>query len=114
PMAIQAVHDVARALPETPILGVGGIALGRDAVEFLLAGAWAVQVGTALLSNPTAAVEVAQGVMRFLAEQGLSSVADLRGRLGSAPRTEPVAAVAGGATDKSGQGCAGAESHAAS
>jgi dihydroorotate dehydrogenase (NAD+) catalytic subunit len=92
PLAVQAVHEVARALPETPILGVGGIGTGPDAVEFLLAGAWAVQVGTAILSNPAAPVEVAQGVLRFLGEHGLSSVAELRGRLGSPPAPEPLAA----------------------
>ena len=103
PIALRAVHEVALALPGTPILGVGGIGTGSDAVEFLLAGAWAVQVGTAVFSNPAAPVEVAHGVMRFLAEHGLASVADLRGRLGSPPVPEPVAADGDG-SDGGGEG----------
>ncbi|HEX9375698.1 MAG TPA: dihydroorotate dehydrogenase [Actinomycetota bacterium] len=92
PIALRAVREVALALPGTPILGVGGISTGSDAVEFLLAGAWAVQVGTALFTNPSAAVEVAQGIMRFLSDNGLGSVADVRGRLGAPPVPPPAAA----------------------
>jgi dihydroorotate dehydrogenase (NAD+) catalytic subunit len=62
-------------------MGVGGIATGEDAVEFLLAGAWAVQVGTALLVNPSAPVEIARGIHGYLREKGIGSPADLRGRL---------------------------------
>jgi dihydroorotate dehydrogenase (NAD+) catalytic subunit len=81
PVALAAVFQVAQALPELPIMGVGGIATGEDAVEFLLAGAWAVQVGTAMLVNPAAPVEVAQGILAYLKDKGVSSPADLRGRL---------------------------------
>jgi dihydroorotate dehydrogenase (NAD+) catalytic subunit len=62
-------------------MGVGGIATGEDAVEFLLAGAWAVQVGTALLVNPSAPVEIARGILAYLQGKGIGSPADLRGRL---------------------------------
>jgi len=62
PIALQAVHRVATAMPETPVIGVGGIATPEDAIEFLLAGAWAVQVGTALFANPAAALDAALGV----------------------------------------------------
>ncbi len=89
-MAVHAVYRVAQALPELPILGVGGIATGEDAVEFLLAGAGAVQVGTAVFRNPQAPVDVAMGVGRLLAERGLSSPEQLRGRLGSLPAPAPV------------------------
>ncbi|HEY7283093.1 MAG TPA: tRNA-dihydrouridine synthase [Actinomycetota bacterium] len=82
PIALQAVRRVAAAMPETPVIGVGGITTPGDAVEFLLAGAWAVQVGTALFANPSAAGEAAAGVQRFLADAGLSSVGELRGRVG--------------------------------
>jgi dihydroorotate dehydrogenase (NAD+) catalytic subunit len=83
-------------MPEVPIMGVGGVATGADAVEFLLAGAWAVQVGTALLVNPSAPVEIAKGILGYLREKGISSPADLRGRLrvrggqdaGPAPRAD--------------------------
>ncbi|MEW6059866.1 MAG: dihydroorotate dehydrogenase [Actinomycetota bacterium] len=81
PIAVGAVFSVARALPDVPIMGVGGITTGEDAVEFLLAGAWAVQVGTAALVNPSAPAEIAQGILTYLREKGFSSPADLRGKL---------------------------------
>lgn len=81
PVAVRCVHQVARALPGVPIIGIGGITNARDALEFLLAGAWAVQVGTANFFNPGAVINVAQGIGAFLREKGLSSVADLRGKL---------------------------------
>ena len=81
PVALAAVFQVAQALPDLPIMGVGGISSGEDAVEFLLAGAWAVQVGTAMLVNPAAPVEIAQGILAYLKDKGISSPADLRGRL---------------------------------
>ncbi len=88
PIALAAVHRVARELPEVPIMGVGGIATGRDAVEFLLAGAWAVQVGTAMLIDPAAPVEIARGILAYLKDKQLESPAALRGRL-RVPGTSP-------------------------
>jgi dihydroorotate dehydrogenase (NAD+) catalytic subunit len=81
PIALAAVYQVSRAMPDVPVMGVGGISTGLDAVEFLLAGAWAVQVGTALLLNPAAPVEIARGILDYLRDKGLASPADLRGRL---------------------------------
>jgi dihydroorotate dehydrogenase (NAD+) catalytic subunit len=81
PVTLRAVFDVARALPETPILAVGGVRSGQDAVEMLLAGAWAVQVGTATLIDPATPVEVARGVAGYLKEKRFGSPAELRGRL---------------------------------
>jgi len=81
PIALAAVFQVARALPDLPIMGVGGVSKGEDAVEFLLAGAWAVQVGTAMLVNPAAPFEIAQGVLAYLKGKGIAEPADLRGRL---------------------------------
>jgi dihydroorotate dehydrogenase (NAD+) catalytic subunit len=81
PLTIRAVIEVSRALPTTPILAVGGIRSGLDAVECMLAGAWAVQVGTATLVDPGAPVAIAQGVARFIKEKGFSSPKDIRGRL---------------------------------
>lgn len=81
PIALAAVYRVAQAMPKLPIMGVGGIGTAEDAIEFLLAGAWAVQVGTALLVNPSAPVEIARGILDYLKEKGLASPADLRGRL---------------------------------
>jgi dihydroorotate dehydrogenase (NAD+) catalytic subunit len=91
PIALRAVHQVATAMPATPVLGVGGITSAADALEFLLAGAWAVQIGTALFANPSAALEAAQGIAGFLADAGLASVEELRGRLGRPPvEPEPL------------------------
>jgi dihydroorotate dehydrogenase (NAD+) catalytic subunit len=81
PVAVRAVFQVARALPEVPIIGMGGIRTAEDAIEFLLAGAWAVAVGTANYFNPHVTIEVAQGIGEFLAARGLSSPADLRGKV---------------------------------
>jgi len=81
PVAIRAVYEVARALPAVPIIGMGGIRRSQDAVEFLLAGAWAVAVGTANFWNPHAMIDVGRGIGEFLVERGLSSPADLRGRV---------------------------------
>jgi dihydroorotate dehydrogenase (NAD+) catalytic subunit len=81
PIALAAVYRVARALPNVPIMGVGGISTGEDAVEFLLAGAWAVQVGTAMLVNPSAPVEIARGILEYLRAKGIATPGDLRGRL---------------------------------
>lgn len=81
PVALAAVYQVARALPQIPVMGVGGIASAADGVEFLLAGAWAVQVGTALLVDPSAHVEIVRGIHAYLRDKGLSSAAELRGRL---------------------------------
>lgn len=81
PLMLRGVLECARAAPETPIVAVGGIRSGEDAVEAMLAGAWAVQVGTATLIDPSAPVSVAQGVVRYLKDKGLASPSDVRGRL---------------------------------
>jgi dihydroorotate dehydrogenase (NAD+) catalytic subunit len=81
PLTLHAVFEVARALPEAPIVAVGGVRSGEDAVEMLLAGAWAVQVGTATLVDPAAPVVVAQGIARYLKAKNLASPADVRARI---------------------------------
>jgi dihydroorotate dehydrogenase (NAD+) catalytic subunit len=81
PVALRAVYQVAQALPEVPIIGMGGIRNARDAIEFLLAGSWAVAVGTANFFNPHATADVAQGIGEFLQARGLRGPADHRGRL---------------------------------
>jgi dihydroorotate dehydrogenase (NAD+) catalytic subunit len=58
PIAVRAVHDVHAALPDLPIVGVGGVATGWDAYELLLAGATAVQVGTATFADPRAPIRI--------------------------------------------------------
>ena len=81
PQTLRAVFEVARAMPDVPIVAVGGVRSGMDAVDMLLAGAWAVQVGTATLVDPAASVEIARGVAMFLKEKRFATPADLRGRL---------------------------------
>ena len=81
PQTLAAVFEVSRALPGVPVIAAGGVRTGDDAVECFLAGAWAVQVGTAAIVDPAAPVVVAQGVARYLKAKGLGSPADLRGRL---------------------------------
>jgi dihydroorotate dehydrogenase (NAD+) catalytic subunit len=81
PVAVRCVYQVAQALPDTPIIGIGGITQAQDAIEFMLAGAWAVQVGTANFSDPAATIRIAEGIAEFLARRGLSGPADLRGKV---------------------------------
>lgn len=80
PVAVRMVWQVARAV-RCPVIGMGGIMTARDAVEFLLAGASAVAVGTANFVNPRAGVEVAEGIRDYLAEKGLTHVRQLIGRV---------------------------------
>jgi len=79
PVAVRAVYQVRSVLPQLPILGMGGIANGRDAFEFILAGANAVSVGTATFGNPTAVIKVKQELESILIERGFTSVEDAIG-----------------------------------
>lgn len=79
-IAVRAVHEVRAAHPDLPIVGVGGVARGRDAVELAMAGASAVQVGTATLAEPRATVRILAEVRRWCEEHGVSSFGDLVGR----------------------------------
>lgn len=79
PIAVRAIHEVHRALPHVPIIGQGGVSSGADALELILAGASAVAVGTANFVNPRAAVEVADGIARYMTKHGVVSVGELVG-----------------------------------
>ncbi len=78
PVALRMVYQVASAV-DVPIIGCGGIANGRDAIEFLLAGATAVQVGTASFANPRAPLDVLEGIQRYLQDKSIGDVRDLIG-----------------------------------
>jgi len=80
PVALRMVWQVARAVT-IPVIGIGGVTTAEDAVEFLLAGASAVQVGTANFVNPRAAEEIIAGIAAFLKEQKMASVQELIGGL---------------------------------
>ena len=79
PVALRCVWQVHRALPDVPLIGMGGIVTAIDAVEFLLAGATAVAVGTATFVNPTAVTDVVSGLERYLVENGIADVNELVG-----------------------------------
>ena len=81
PLTLRAVFETSRVVPEAPILAVGGVRSASDAIEMLLAGASAVQVGTAMLVDPMAPVEIARGIADYLRDKGISSPADLQARL---------------------------------
>lgn len=81
PIALRMVFEVHRALPEVPLVGIGGIETGRDVVEFLLAGASAVQVGTATFRDPAAALRIVGELEAFCAAHGIASVQELVGGL---------------------------------
>ena len=83
PLALRMVWEVARALPDLPIIGVGGIASVDDALEFLVAGASAIQVGTATFADPTAAGRLVVELEHELDRAGLGAVTDLVGTLRS-------------------------------
>jgi dihydroorotate dehydrogenase (NAD+) catalytic subunit len=79
PVAVRAVHDVHAALPDLPIVGVGGVARGVDAAELILAGATAVQVGTATFADPRAPARVLAELGRWAARAGHRTIADAVG-----------------------------------
>ncbi len=80
PVAVRAVYDVCTAFPEAAVVGVGGVAAGEHAVELLLAGASAVQVGTATFADPRAPARVLAELERWCRRHRVARVADLVGR----------------------------------
>ena len=78
PAAVLRVYQVAQAVT-VPVIGMGGIWEERDALEFIIAGASAVAVGTALYSDPSRPRAIAAGIREFLAKEGLAGIADLVG-----------------------------------
>jgi dihydroorotate dehydrogenase (NAD+) catalytic subunit len=80
PIAVRAVHDVHKALPDLPIVGVGGVANGSDAAELVLAGASAVQVGTATFADPRAPARVLRELEGWLSRRTDRSI---RGNVGA-------------------------------
>lgn len=87
-VAVRAVHDVHRALPDLPIVGVGGVVDGPTAAELLWAGAAAVQVGTATFADPRAPQQVLDGLRRWARSTGRSSIREI---VGAVHPREPIA-----------------------
>jgi dihydroorotate dehydrogenase (NAD+) catalytic subunit len=82
PIALAKVYEVAQSV-KIPIIGIGGIMTAEDAVEFLLVGATAVQIGTANFIDPSTGVKVAEGLKLFAEQQGLTDVGQLVGAMHS-------------------------------
>ncbi|MGD9954771.1 MAG: dihydroorotate dehydrogenase [Candidatus Nanopelagicales bacterium] len=97
PVAVRCVYQVRAAMPDVPILGMGGIRTGLDALEFILAGASAVSVGTVTFHDPSAPARVARELAVALAERGFDSVSDAVGYAHRAP--DPVPAPGGPVVD---------------
>ena len=81
PIAVRAVNDVATAIPDLPVIGCGGIVHGADAIEFLLAGACAVQVGTATFADPRAVVRIRDEIERWCQDHDVTELRSLVGAL---------------------------------
>lgn len=79
PVAVRAIYQVHGALPHIPIVGMGGVASGQDALELVLAGASAISVGTATFGNPTAAISIRNQLQELCIERGFSSFQEVVG-----------------------------------
>ena len=78
PVALRMVHEVSKAV-EIPIVGLGGIASGKDAIEFMMAGASAIQIGTINFANPMAGKEIIDEMEQFCKEQGIKDINEIVG-----------------------------------
>jgi dihydroorotate dehydrogenase (NAD+) catalytic subunit len=78
PVALCMVYEVASAV-DVPVIGCGGITTASDALEFIMAGASAIQVGTASFTNPSAPLDVLEGIEQFMKKEGIEDIADLIG-----------------------------------
>ena len=87
PIAVRAIYQVHAALPKVPILGMGGVASGKDALELILAGASGISVGTASFGNPHAIIEVRDQLQQLLAARGFTTLSQA---VGYAHRSEEV------------------------
>ena len=78
PVAVRMVYQVCKAV-NVPVIGMGGISNYEDAIEFIMAGATAVAVGTANFSNPFATVEIVEGIKKYMIENGIKDLSEIRG-----------------------------------
>jgi len=90
PVAVRCVYQVHAAMPDVPILGMGGIRTGLDALQFILAGASAVSVGTVAFNDPSAPLRVSRELAVALAERGFDRLQDAVGHAHRAPDPRPA------------------------
>ena len=87
PIALRMVYDICSAIKtlpkeqQVPIIGLGGISTWQDAVEFILAGADAIQVGTSIFANPNCIKEIINGISAWMARKGYSKIEDFKGKM---------------------------------
>jgi dihydroorotate dehydrogenase (NAD+) catalytic subunit len=83
PIALRMVYEVAQELrssyPRVPVIGIGGISNTSDALEFLMAGASAIQIGTINFTNPRAGIEIVKGIEEFMQQEGVKNITELIG-----------------------------------
>ena len=83
PLALRLIYEVAhelrRSYPQVPLIGGGGIVTAHDALEFLLAGATAIQIGSITFANPRAAIKIVEGLEAFLESEGVADIAEIIG-----------------------------------
>lgn len=78
PVALRMVHEVSKVL-DIPVIGLGGISTYEDAIEFIMAGATAIQIGTVNFVNPMAGKEIIEGMEEFLIREGIKDINEIRG-----------------------------------
>ena len=79
PVAVRCIWQVREALPDVPIIGMGGVRTGQDALELILAGATLVSVGTTIFHDPSACVRIVRELEEELAQRGIERLADVIG-----------------------------------
>jgi dihydroorotate dehydrogenase (NAD+) catalytic subunit len=84
PVALRMVWQVANAV-KIPVIGIGGIMTTSDALEFLLAGASAVQIGTASFTDPQISVKILEGIEKYLIDKGFSDIKEIVGLINRIP-----------------------------
>lgn len=78
PIALRMVHEVCKAV-NIPVMGMGGITTWQDAIEFIMAGATCIQVGTANFINPRIGIDIIEGIQNYMQEEGINSLDEIRG-----------------------------------
>lgn len=81
PIALRMVYEVSRAV-DVPIIGMGGIMSYKDAIEFIMAGSDLIQIGSGNFINPSLSIEVIEGIEKFMKEQGIKDLSEIKGIIG--------------------------------